>query len=286
MLDAFLQRLEIEGKSPRTIEAYRRDLVGWQHFCQEVYGVDILGSVEGWQAVRPNMLRAWLSTFDNPTTRARKATTLRRFDQFVKTISGREGLPFRLETPSVSPALPKALSEPSLQARLSALDQETDTDLVNLRDRVLIELLYGLGLRRSEALALEVRSIHFELGQIHILGKGQRWRVLPLYPRLEMLLRHYLAERSRLHPSHARLLCTPAGRPLYSRAVHRIIRARLGTHPHALRHSIATHLLDRGLPVEAVRDMLGHSSLATTQKYLVISPAQLKEAYKKYHPRA
>lgn len=285
MLESFLQHLQVEGKSPRTLEAYQRDLIGWQRFCQTAYGLDVLENPAAWQLVRPSMLRAWLSTFNNPTTRARKITVLKRFDQFVKSALGGKGLSFRLERPSLPPSFPKAINETALQPHLANLDQAGE-DFVSLRDRVLIELLYGLGLRCSEAVELEVSAIHFEQRQIHVLGKGQRWRVLPLYPYLSALLSRYLAERAQLGPTHTRLLCTPKGKPLYRRAAYRIVRAHLGTHPHALRHSIATHLLKRGLSVEAVRDMLGHSSLATTQKYLAISISQLKDAYKKYHPRS
>jgi integrase/recombinase XerC len=185
----------------------------------------------------------------------------------------------------VPPPLPKALPEATLLKALESVDAAGET-WPALRDRLVIELLYGLGLRRGEATALQVSQIHLSLHQIHILGKGQRWRILPLYPRLEALLKAYLTARSYFSPTHPYLLCTDWGEPAYPKLLYRIVRRYLGTHPHALRHSFATHLLDHGAPVEGVRDLLGHSSLATTQRYLAITPSQLKDAYQKYHPRA
>jgi len=285
MLEGFLSALRLEGVSAHTLMAYAQDLRGWSAFCQKQYSWDPLATKEAWAKVEPSMVRAWLRTFRRAITRARKVAALRRMNTYVKRLAKGAGWTFLIEPVRVLPPLPKALPKQSLLAAYSEIDKLGDNWPI-IRDRVVLELLYGLGLRRSEAAHLRIEQVHFALGQIHILGKGQRWRVLPLYPRLEALLKTYLKARAELSPTHAYLLCTDKGDPIYPKLIYRIVRRYLGTHPHALRHSFATHLLDEGAHVEGVRELLGHSSLATTQKYLAITPSQLKEAYLQFHPRA
>lgn len=230
-------------------------------------------------------MRAWLSLFPRATTRARKVAAIRRLDAYVRRTLGEKGLGWRPASPKLPHSLPRALPESQLSSFLQRLD-ESEASFTFLRDRLLIELLYGCGLRRGEAVSLKVSQVHLPLHQLHILGKGSKWRIVPVYPRLQELLQKYIVLRTQLAPSHDYLLCTDKGKPLYPRAVHRIVRRHLGTHPHALRHSFATHLLSRGASVQAVRELLGHSSLATTQKYLAITPEELRSAYLRTHPRA
>jgi len=284
MLEEFLQYMAgVKRASPHTLAAYRRDLEQWRDFCQRWHGFDPLESPEAWRKTTPAQLRAWLSLYARPTTRARKVAAIRRLNRYLRQVRGMEGLSFQPRSPKRPSNLPKALPETQLLALLDALPQDTD-DFSTLRDKLLIELLYGCGLRRSEATALRLSQVHGDT--LHILGKGNKWRILPLYPRLQALLEAYIAVRRALAPQHDFLFCTKKGTPLYPEAVYRIVRRWLGTHPHALRHSFATHLLRRGANVQAVRDLLGHESLATTQKYLALSPSELKAAYKKFHPRA
>ena len=285
MLELFLSGLRAEGVSGHTLAAYERDLRGWSLFCQKAYGWDPTARVENWLKVEPSMVRSWLKTFCRPVTRARKIAALRRLNRYVARLTGKEGWNFPIEPVKVLPPLPRAISRQSLMTAFRTIDNLGE-EWPLIRDRVVLELLYGLGLRRSEAAQLRIEQIHFSLGQVHILGKGQRWRVLPLYPRLESLLKAYLKARAEVNPGHPYLLCTDKGAPIYPRLIYRIVQRYLHTHPHALRHSFATHLLDEGAHVEGVRELLGHSSLATTQKYLAITPSQLKEAYLKFHPRA
>lgn len=284
MLEEFLTYLAgVKRASPHTIAAYRRDLEQWRDFCQRWHGFDPLESPAAWQKAAPMQLRAWLSLYPRPTTRARKVAAIRRMNRYLRQVRGEKGLRFQPHSPKCPATLPKALPETLLLPLLDTLPQQTN-DFSVLRDKLLLELLYGCGLRRSEATTLRLSQLHGDT--LHILGKGNKWRVLPLYPRLQTLLRSYLSARATLSPAHDFLFCTPKGDPLYPKAVYRIVRRWLGTHPHVLRHSFATHLLRRGANVQAVRDLLGHESLATTQKYLALSPAELKAAYKNFHPRA
>lgn len=284
MLEAFLAYLKgIRRDSPHTIAAYRRDLMQWAEFCRTHHGFDPLEGPAAWRAATAQQLRAWLSLFPRAATRARKVAAIRRMDRYLRRVRGEAGLSWRPASPKVPSRLPKALPEPRLLPALEALDTLPE-DFPSVRDRLLLELLYGCGLRRSEAVGLRLSQLHST--ELHILGKGNKWRILPLYPRLSRLVASYLTLRAALTPAHDFLLCTDKGDPLYPEAVYRIVRYRLGTHPHALRHSFATHLLRRGANVQAVRDLLGHESLATTQKYLALSPDELKAAYKRFHPRA
>lgn len=285
VLEGFLSYLAgIQKASPHTIAAYRRDLLQWSAFCQTYHGFDPLASPAEWRRASPMHIRAWLSLFPHPSTRARKVAALRRMDRYIRRILREKGLATLPISPRLPKNLPRALPESHLLARLPAIASEND--FTALRDALAIELLYGCGLRRSEALSLQLPQVHLSAGAIHILGKGNKWRILPLYPHLQALLEKYLALRASLAPPHPYLLCTEKGTPLYPKALYRIVRSYLGTHPHALRHSFATHLLARGANVQAVRDLLGHSSLATTQKYLAVTPPELRTAYQKFHPRA
>ncbi|MCX8112140.1 MAG: tyrosine-type recombinase/integrase [Bacteroidia bacterium] len=284
LLEGFLRYIEgIKRASPHTVAAYQRDLLGWAEFCKRFHGFNPVESVAAWRQATPAQVRAWLSLFGRASTRARKIAAIRRLDRYIQQVLGEGGLSWRLQTPRYRPALPKALTESQLLSSLESLEN-LPRDFPTWRDRLVIELLYGCGLRRSEVTTLRLAQLQPQ--ELHILGKGNKWRILPLYPRLQDLLREYLSLRANLNPSHDFLLCTDKGSPLYPQAVYRIVRKHLGTYPHALRHSFATHLLTHGANVQALRDLLGHESLATTQKYLALTLNDLKAAYKKYHPRS
>ncbi|MDW8057727.1 MAG: tyrosine-type recombinase/integrase [Bacteroidia bacterium] len=284
MLEEFLKHLQtLRGASPHTIAAYRRDLLSWARFCQTFHGFDPLDAPSEWRKATPLQLRAWLSLYEKGTTRARKVAAIRRMDKYIRHVLQEKGLSWSLRSPRHPSALPKALSESQLLPVFRQIE-DLPREFSVLRDQLVLELLYGCGLRRSELTTLRLSQLYEQ--EIHILGKGNKWRVLPLYPRLQRLLKEYLAQRANLQPAHDFLLCTDKGAPLYPMAVYRIVRRYLQTHPHVLRHSFATHLLKNGANVQVVRDLLGHESLATTQKYLALSPSELKAAYKKYHPRA
>ncbi len=286
MLDAFLEYLAgVRKLSPHTIAAYRQDLEGWGAFCREWHGFDPLAGPAQWRQAQPAQLWAWLSRYPKATTRARKVAAVRAMDRYLRRVLREPGLPWVPTSPKLPKALPKALPQEVLAQSFAALEAQPESFL-KLRDWIALELLYGCGLRRSEVAALQVSQVHLPLGQIHILGKGSKWRIVPLYPALRSLLERYLPLRQALKPSHDFLLCSAKGRPLHPRALYEIVRAHLGTHPHALRHSFATHLLAGGASVQAVKELLGHASLATTQKYLAVTPAELRAAYEKYHPRA
>lgn len=197
-----------------------------------------------------------------------------------------------------SPRLPRRLPQvltPEQAAML--LDGISDSTPLELRDRALFELLYASGLRCQEALDLKLRDVSFTSGQLRVKGKGRKVRLVPIGgPALVALERYVNEGRARLvrgDSEEDHVFLSRTGRPLSSSDVQRRLArylagsgAPLGTSPHTLRHSFATHLLEGGADLRVIQEMLGHSSLRTTQIYAHVSAAHLRKAYRRAHPRA
>ena len=190
------------------------------------------------------------------------------------------GLPARTR----AARLPKALAATSLG---TLLDGIADDDAIGIRDRAILETLYGTGLRVSELASLTIAAVAGEL--VTVRGKGDKDRVVPLAGEARASVDRYLADgRPQLAgPGSSDALWLGArGGTLGARGVRRVARSRLGTFPHALRHSFATHLLERGADLRTVQELLGHVELATTQTYTAVSRQHLKATYERSHPRA
>jgi integrase/recombinase XerC len=195
--------------------------------------------------------------------------------------------------------LAEALATLAEDGEQSAPGERRRADRGVLRDRALVELLYGAGLRVGELVALDVRDVDLHRGDVRVWGKGGKERVVPLPAAARSALRAYLDGRRRagvlsepLFPS-LRSKKGEAPRRLDSRDVRRILRRRADragvvdrVHPHRLRHSYATHLLDMGADLRAIQELLGHASLSSTQKYTAVSAERLLEVYDRAHPRA
>ena len=280
---AFLDRLSAErGLSPHTVDAYRRDLFQFFEFAGK-YGVGTLDDVDRMVLRRfhANLLtRGYASR-----SVARKASAVRSFF----TDSVRRGL---LESdPSASmptrkrpERLPRALPAPALGSMLDDLDGD---DPVSVRDRALLEVLYGTGIRVSELAAVRVGDVA-GVDLVRVSGKGGKERVVPLAGPARTAVDRYLATaRPRMAQTAGDWLWAGIrGGPLDTRGVRRVVKTRLGTYPHALRHSFATHLLEGGADLRTVQELLGHVELATTQIYTAVSRRHLKATYDRSHPRA
>jgi site-specific recombinase XerD len=180
--------------------------------------------------------------------------------------------------------LPRALGAGALGGMLDALDGE---DPVSRRDRAILEVLYGTGMRVAELSGLTVRQVQPDL--VRVRGKGDKTRVVPLAGQARVAVRRYLESGRPVLAAAASgdaLWLGVRGGALGPRGVRRVVRSRLGTFPHALRHSFATHLLERGADLRTVQELLGHVELATTQTYTAISRQHLKATYERSHPRA
>jgi len=291
--DRFLQRLEQERNfSPHTLRAYRADLEEFCLFLANEGG----GEVE---SVTPLLLRRFLARLRSRglarTTMARKLATLRSFFRFLckeRAIPANPAVALR--TPRRERRLPHVLSADEV-ARL--LDAPSGRDLATLRDRAILEMLYSTGMRVVELVSLDVRGVDFSAEIVRVVGKGRKERICPIGSYALKALRAYLKARDitlRSAPQCAEpLFLNLRGGRLSGRSVGRILARRLmeadlspRVTPHTLRHSFATHLLDRGADLRAVQELLGHASLSTTQIYTHLSAERLRKIYEHAHPRA
>jgi integrase/recombinase XerD len=191
--------------------------------------------------------------------------------------------------PRLPSRLPKYLSAAEVEALLRV---PLDGSFERLRTKVMFELLYACGLRVSELVNLRPEMINLQDGWVRVLGKGTKERLIPLHKRAAELLEKYLLVKDRRFPGSSEAFVGKAGKPLSRVAFWRDLRKfgeeaglRRPLHPHLLRHTFATHLLQGGADLRSVQEMLGHSSLSTTQVYTHLDPAGLKNAHDKFHPR-
>jgi integrase/recombinase XerC len=292
-IESFVRSLA--GASPATVRAYRSDVGAFCEWagragCEGPAGVDRL------------MLRRYLAYLQTrryePRSIARKAAALRRYFAFARRERLVEVDPSRrLGAPRGTSRLPEVLNERELGELLEpprAGRDAPDASLaaLELRDDAVLELLYGSGLRVSECCGVDLGDLDLDGAQVTVWGKGGKQRRVPMSLACVAALRAYLAEGRRLlqrdAPGADAVFFNQRGRRLSERDVRRILdrRAPHPTHPHALRHSYATHLLDGGADLRVVQELLGHASLQTTQIYTHVSRERLLAVYKSAHPRA
>lgn len=291
-LDAFLRHLALERRlSPRTVDAYRQDLDALAVFLDRS-GTDLRG------ATYP-LLRRWLAHLASRgyarSTIARRAAAVRTFYRFA----ARRGLVARnpaslLTSPKLGTRLPTVLKAREADSLVEAAG---NGDAWAARDRALLELLYGCGLRVSEACGLDAADIDPGGGRVRVLGKGGREREVPLGEAAGDALTVYLARAREQAPPKAgdpaALFRNRRGKrlsPRDARAVvekyRRLVLSERRVSPHTLRHSFATHLMEGGADIRAVQELLGHASLSSTQRYTHVSRGRLFGAHRKSHPRA
>ncbi len=296
-LEAFCSSLT--GVAPATVEAYRSDLEGFVEWAGRL-GLDRPGAVD-----RRTLRRylAYLATRRRAKrTVARKTSALRRYFAWCR----RTGLvamdpSVGLSAPSGEGRLPQVLRQDQLDTLLDGAPSparpptpppaDARERALSARDDAVLELLYGSGLRVGELCGLAVGDVDRRRGRMAVWGKGAKQRVVPVSEPAVAALGRWLEERERLlapdTPADT-LFVNRRGRPLTPRDVRRILdqRAAAPTHPHALRHTFATHLLDGGADLRAVQELLGHADLATTQIYTHVSKERLRRVFDATHPRA
>lgn len=270
------------GMSSHTLDAYRRDLSQFFDFCARTGCASIT-------EVDRRLIRRWLANLDTRgyarTSVARKSSSVRAFYADALRRGIVEANPAAgLHRPKRPERLPQAL-RPAVVA--SVLDSITGEEPVDLRDRALLEVLYATGLRVSEVAALTVRDAK-DRAELRTRGKGGRDRVVPLgAPAQRAVDAWILRGRPQMLSEQADdLWIGVRGGTLGERGIRRVVRQRLGTHPHAIRHSFATHLLEGGADLRVVQELLGHVDLATTQIYTHITRDHLRRTYERSHPRA
>jgi integrase/recombinase XerC len=292
----FLQFLAVErNASAYTVKSYREDLIGLADYLAESHG----GRPPSPGDISVLELRAYVAALHEAgyakTSIARHLASLRSFFRFgqregwTKTNTAKP-----LRNPRKGRSLPHFLSAEEIQ-RL--LDAPSTRDPMGLRDGAILETMYSAGLRVSEVVGLNESDIDFESGVLRVRGKGRRERMTPIGSYALRALQRWLPLR-KLHAKEPAGAAAPVfvnkfGRRLTTRSVARMLEKYLKltdldrrTTPHSLRHSFATHLLDRGADIRSVQELLGHKSLVTTQIYTHVSTTALHEAYQKAHPRA
>ena len=282
------------GYSKHTVKAYETDvldLVGW------------LGGreVETLDALDLEQVREWLYELDQKglvkTTLARKSAAIRSFSAWLHN-NGKIDIDFaqRLKSPKTARTLPKVVSRETLAGIFELLSTQAQDDNPNgIRDLLSVELLYATGCRVSELVGLNLEDLDYSRNIIRVMGKGAKERMIPFgQPAREALDKWIRIGREQIisEASGQALLINSRGQRLGVRQVYALVASLLdGTPtgiagPHALRHSAATHLLDGGADLRAVQELLGHSSLGTTQIYTHVSVERLRQGYQKAHPRA
>jgi integrase/recombinase XerD len=274
-------------RSPRTVDAYRRDLAKLAAFRGGAPADATVEDVERWIA---EMRAAGLAS----STIARRAAAVRSYFRHLSLIGARDDNPAAaLVLPRRTERLPRALS-PSETERL--IEAATGTGPRTLRDRALVELLYGAGLRVSEAVGLEKGAVDTDGRIVRVLGKGGKERLVPLgRPAAEAVRRYLALGRPHLDRRYRPDLFLNARGGALTRAgaflILRKLAERAGleperVHPHLLRHSFATHLIEGGADLRSVQEMLGHADLGTTERYTHVSDRRRREVYFQSHPHA
>jgi integrase/recombinase XerC len=290
-LAGFLRALAQRNASVHTIKAYRTDLEGFVIFAgpEELPAMDHL------------FIRAFLAQlYERGLSKASVARALSSLRSFFKWM-GRERM---IETnPAMliaAPKLPKKLPRvPTMEEMNSVLDTSMPEEAAFAeRDRLILELLYGCGIRNSELTGINLDDIHERKGLILVRGKGKKERIVPFGDSAQIALREYRPRRSAVleqhgHTAETALLVNLRGSRLTTRSVGRIVKAIAvagglprEVHPHTLRHAFGTHMLEQGADLRSIQELLGHERLSTTQRYTQLTTKQMMDVYDNTHPRA
>ena len=304
-LQSFLEYLRLNRNASRhTLLAYRSDLLQYLSSVEQQTGRSVQPSDLNHETVRAFLGELYQHGTAGSSS-ARKLAAIRSFARYLR----REGLldhdPGALiSTPRLVRRIPSHLDIDEMRALLEAPDRSKP---LGRRDHAILELFYASGLRLSELVGLNLEDANLSSRLLRVLGKGGKERIVPFNRTAAGAIRLYLKDRQILtravaSPQQGRALPGSAGDPLFvnyrggrltTRSVDRLVRryvvessTKLGISPHALRHSFATHLLERGADLRAIQELLGHSRISTTQRYTHVNAAQLTQLYRKTHPRA
>ncbi len=289
--ESFIAYLQYEKRdSSHTVTAYRKDLSQFAQFCAERAGAFDPGSVDR------KLVRDWVVSLMEagltPRSVRRKISTLKSYYRFLMKMGHLESTPVSdIPLPKVRKKLPVFVEEPRLNHLLD--DGFFGSDFPGIRDKLVITLLYGTGIRLSELLSLPVARVDLDQCQIKVEGKRNKERIIPFPRSMKGQIREYLECREALTGSgEGMLVVTDKGVPAYGKLIYRIVRNYLTRvtlaekrSPHVLRHTYATHLLNKGADLNAVKELLGHANLAATEVYTHTTFEKLHGVYRQAHPR-
>ncbi|MBU2973738.1 tyrosine-type recombinase/integrase [Zobellia sp. B3R18] len=291
--ESFISYLALEKNySAHTVTAYKRDLEAFSAFCDEHYQNKNIDDIAY------GIIRSWIvvlvdSGISNRSVN-RKIASLKAYYKFLQNIGELDVNPLaRHKALKTSKKIEVPFSETEMDKILSQIDFPDDFE--GVRDRLIIELFYTTGMRRAELINLKLVDIDFSQRLLKVLGKRNKERMVPLLPSVVTLLERYLIERETLGEitDKAYVFLLKSGNKLYENLVYRLINkyfsevsSKVKKSPHILRHTFATHLLNKGADMNSVKELLGHASLASTQVYTHNSIAELKKVHANAHPRS
>lgn len=292
--DEYLVHLKIERDlADNSVASYRRDLQKYIDFL-EAEKVFMWDEIDRYNIVL--FLQRMREEGKSESSIIRMTSSLRQFHQFLRQEKITENDPMQyVETPKKAEVLPKVLSMKEVERLLETPDVETE---IGLRDRAILEVMYATGLRISELVHLEMDELHLTMGFIQTVGKGNKERILPIGGEAITWLNEYLADGRPIFESRALeespyVFLNARGKGLTRQGVWKNLKKivqqagiKQNVSPHMLRHSFATHLLENGADLRIVQELLGHSDISTTQIYIHITKARMKDVYDQYHPRA
>mgnify|MGYP001220161436 FL=1 len=293
--DRFIQYIEFEKRYSRhTIIAYKKDLAQFFIFIQQNYSLNHPGDITY------AMIRLWIVELMNnkiaPRSINRKLSTLKTYFNFLLKENLISVNPMgKIILPRISKKLPFFIEKDKMDMLFSRIDFGEGFEA--LRNRLILELLYATGMRESELLQLQVSDIDFSNLTLKVLGKRNKERLIPFSIRLRKLIDNYLSERQKLISNpvdkNGFLFVSSSGKPLYPKYIYRLVVKYLSMitsldkkSPHVLRHTFATHMLNNGADLNAIKELLGHANLSATQVYTHNTVEKLKTIYKQAHPRA
>lgn len=293
MVNSFLNYLQTEKRySQHTVVSYRTDLEQFQVYLQQTYEESDIANGSH------RMIRSWILNMMENGMEAksvnRKLAALRTFYKYLLRNKKLEVNPMlKIVAPKVRKKLPVFVEETSM---INLLDRfEFEEGFSGLRDRVVLEFFYGTGMRLSELIDLKDRDVHWKEGVVKVTGKGNKERIIPVPQSTLAVAESYAREKTKLNLCNtgANFVVTNQGDEVYPVFIYRLVKKYLShvstiekKSPHVLRHTFATHLLNKGADLNAIKDLLGHSSLAATQVYTHNSIDQLKKIFDQAHPKS
>ncbi len=291
-IQAFLDYLQFEKNySKHTIQSYKTDLLQFYQFVQDTYQCNL-------ETLHYNQIRTYMVTLANQQVSNRSINRkLSAFKTFYKFLLKIEVIHENPLAKHQSLKIPKRVNIPfsieEINQVIENISKREEKGFSLLRDKIVILLLYSTGIRRDELINLQINDIDFIQKTIRVVGKRNKERIIPLLDRLAEELQLYIKERIQKETPLKNLLITDKGKKIYGTFVYRVINyyfsavtTKVKKSPHILRHAFATHLVNEGAEINAVKELLGHASLASTQVYVNSNLKRIKEMYNQAHPRS
>ncbi|WP_316787184.1 tyrosine-type recombinase/integrase [Pedobacter frigiditerrae] len=293
LISSFLTYLQHEKRySPHTVKSYHTDLLQFEQFLEKEFETDLISA-------QPPQVRSFMVSLmeDKISENAigRKISSLRSFYKYLLREQALKKNPMLLiKAPKVPKRLPVFIEETKMASLLDGLDR-FDESFTSQRDKIVLEMLFGTGVRLAELLLLKETDVNFYESTIKVLGKRNKERIIPLHSELIVQIKNYIELKSlqKFDNKNTTLIVSNTGASGYPKLIYRIVTSYLTListqdkkSPHVLRHSFATSLLNRGADLNSIKELLGHASLAATQVYTHNSVERLKTIYKQAHPKA